>query len=54
MSSLLYHKMLDHAGHNIEIVRYGDCNDPVNVAVECVDCNMVIVDENRDSEEEDA
>lgn len=35
-------KVSQHIGHNIEIVTYG--NPPVNVAIECEDCWVVIAD----------
>ena len=35
-------KALPHVGHEIECVVYG--NPPVNVAVECVTCGVVIAD----------
>lgn len=38
-----------HVGHRIECVTYG--NPPVNVAVECVTCNEVLID--FDKEEDD-
>lgn len=36
-------KLLSHVGHAIECVTYG--SPPMNVSVECVDCNMVLTDE---------
>ena len=39
-----FNKLLSHAGHLIEIVTYGDLDNPQNVAIECIDCNEVIVD----------
>ena len=40
-----------HVGHNIEVVRYvdGDGN-ALNVAVECIDCNEVLLDYDRDED----
>ena len=38
----MYDKIVKHIGHNIEVASYGD--PIVNVAVECMDCNEVIVD----------
>ena len=48
----MYEKIARHIGHNIEVASYGGklehlLNQPseiVNVAVECMDCNEVIVD----------
>lgn len=36
-----YEGLLEHVGHDVEIVEYGDGN---NIAVECMDCCEVIVD----------
>lgn len=33
-----------HAGHDIVVVRYGDNEMTFNVAVECNDCNEVLLD----------
>jgi transcription initiation factor TFIIIB Brf1 subunit/transcription initiation factor TFIIB len=35
-----------HVGHNLECVTYAD----MNVAIECVDCGMVLVDFDTDEE----
>lgn len=35
-----YGDLMEHKGHNIECVTYGDDN----VALECIDCNCVLVD----------
>lgn len=45
-------KALPHVGHAIECVTYG--KPAVNVAIECIDCCEVIVDEDLAWEEEDA
>ena len=45
MNTVLFEKLIGHVGHRIEVVIYGLANDePVNVAVECVDCCTVLVD----------
>ena len=31
-------------GHKVEIVWYGDKDNPANIALECTDCNEVILD----------
>ena len=37
--------LLDHLSHEVEIVTYGPVIiDPVNVALECVDCSTVLAD----------
>jgi hypothetical protein len=41
----LFEKMRAHWGHDIEIGLYGEPDDPANMAVECVTCYEVIVDE---------
>lgn len=38
-------ELLDHEGHELECVSYGRSGeDPQNVAVECVECGMVLFD----------
>ena len=39
MSVNSYKELKEHIGHKIVCVRYGD----VNVAVECEDCNEVLI-----------
>jgi len=40
-----YHDLRKHIGHKVVVVGYGsDGEDPVNVAIECEDCNEVLVD----------
>lgn len=41
----LYEKISQHIGHNIVAVSYGS---GLNVAIECEDCCVVIVDEDRE------
>jgi hypothetical protein len=41
----LFAKMRAHFGHQIEVAMYGQPDDPANVAIECLDCCEVIVDE---------
>ena len=43
-NNYLWEKLKEHAGHRIEIVTYGDKNDPVDVCLECEDCGEVILD----------
>jgi hypothetical protein len=39
-------KLLAHVGHRIEVVTYNyNKNIPVNVSIECEDCNVVLYDE---------
>lgn len=42
--NVLYDKILQHWGHKVEIANYAE---GANVAVECLDCNEVIVDVNK-------
>lgn len=44
VDNLLWDKLLQHRGHNVVIVLYGDANNPANVTLECEDCNEVILD----------
>lgn len=41
----LYWKLVDHIGHKIVCVAYGEDTD--NVSVECEDCDVVLVDADR-------
>lgn len=45
MSAYDYKSLACHIGHNIECASYADGE---NVAVECMDCNVVLLDYNRD------
>jgi len=42
-----------HIGHRIECVYYGDPEHPANVAIECTDCNEVLLDFDGPEYEED-
>jgi len=37
-------RLLPHLGHNIEIGNYGTEKFPINIAIECMDCNEVLID----------
>lgn len=37
-------KLLPHVGHDIEVMHYGTKRFPINIAIECMDCNEVLVD----------
>jgi hypothetical protein len=39
--------VLDHVGHKVAVVYYGDRDDPQNVSIECEDCCVVLVDFDR-------
>lgn len=42
--TLLWDELKKHRGHHINIVSYGDWDDPKNISLECEDCNEVILD----------
>jgi len=46
MDDHLYQKILEHLGHTIEIASYGQ---GLNVAIECIDCYVVIIDRDHPS-----
>lgn len=48
MSAFNYQELARHVGHKIVCVSYGD---GVNVAVECEDCNEVLMDYDKEEEE---
>jgi len=33
-----------HLGHNVEIAAYGDRDNPIDICLECTDCNEVVLD----------
>jgi hypothetical protein len=43
-----YQKIKDHFGHNVVIAQYGE---GANFAIECEDCNEVLVDFDRPAEQ---
>ncbi len=47
MSHDLYVKLLPHVEHTIEVANYGEGE---NIAVECMDCCVVLVDANKDDD----
>lgn len=44
MDKILWNTLLKHRGHKVSIVSYGDSDDPVDVCLECDDCNEVVLD----------
>ena len=50
MSVNNYKELHKHKGHNIMCVSYG--NDEINISLECKDCNEVLIDFNKDDEED--
>lgn len=43
-NELLCDILKSHRGHKVSIVSYGPLEDPVDVCLECEDCNEVILD----------
>lgn len=41
---ILWDVLKMHRGHHVNIVSYGDLDDPANISLECEDCNSVIID----------
>lgn len=39
-----FEELSQHVGHRLECVTYGDARDTHNVAIECLDCNEVLLD----------
>ena len=52
MSAYDYESLKAHLGHKIVIAAYGYKKDPDNVAIECVDCNEVLLDYDKYGDEE--
>jgi hypothetical protein len=48
MGAANFEDLMEHDGHKIEIVTYGD--PPVNVAVECADCQAVLFSFDKEEE----
>ena len=46
-----FDELIEHAEHNVVIATYGD--PAVNVAIECEDCFVVLLDFDADIEEDD-
>lgn len=47
MSALSFGDLIDHEGHAVSVVTYGS-DQPENVAIECEDCNEVLLDYDKD------
>lgn len=41
---ILWDALKKHWGHKVEIAIYGDPLSPVDVCLECMDCNEVVLD----------
>jgi len=51
MSVNNFDDLIEHVNHKIEIAIYKDQKgEPVNVAIECLDCNEVLLDYDKDEE----
>ena len=48
MSVFDFKRLLAHVGHNIECVTYENGDTVYNVALECTDCNEVLLDIDND------
>lgn len=44
MNMILWNALKKHRGHKVNIVSYGDSDDPVDVCLECEDCDEVVLD----------
>ena len=44
MNMILWDELKKHIGHDVEIVAYGDKDDPANISLQCNDCNEIILD----------
>jgi hypothetical protein len=48
MATTKYGELRQHIGHHIECACYGKENEtPQNIALECIDCGMVLLDFER-------
>ena len=50
---VMWERMLEHVGHRIECVTYGDGEDVWNAALECETCKCVIVDVDNEEMDDD-
>ena len=39
----MFEKLINHVGHNVVCVAYGDSDNPQDICIECQDCNEVLV-----------
>jgi len=53
MSAYSFEELMWHVGHNIVVATYGDSGIVYNVAIECEDCHVVLLDFNNPEYEED-
>jgi hypothetical protein len=53
MSADTFTELSRHYGHKIAVVQYGgESGEPVNVAIECDNCSEVLLDYEREGEDE--
>ena len=53
MSADTFTELSRHYGHKIAVVQYeGESGEPVNVAIECDNCNEVLLDYEREGDNE--
>lgn len=52
LKGFLAKKLYPHIGHKLECVAYGDLADPLDICIECIDCNEVLVSAAAFEEEE--
>lgn len=45
MKSDLFERLREHLGHKLVVVTYGDPLQPDRMAIECEDCEEVLVEE---------
>lgn len=44
VNMILWNRLKEHRGHKVNIVSYGDWDDPLDICLECEDCGEVILD----------
>lgn len=52
MAANNFNDLIAHAGHAIAIMQYGDGEETLNVAIECLDCNEVLLDYDIEEQED--
>ena len=48
----MYKKLVQHVGHDVELVHYGDESNPANMSVECLVCNTVLFSFDKPADDE--
>ena len=51
MNMVLWNELKKHRGHKVNIVSYGDWDNPADICLECEDCGEVVLDANLKSGE---